>query len=64
MTAAQERRERLILFCVPALVVLLGCGASLLSPATLAEGLACLTVWTSLSVPLAVLVGHCALGED
>jgi hypothetical protein len=64
MTSAEDRRERLILICVPALVVLLGCGASLLPPAALAEGLACLTVWTCLSIPLAVLVGHCALGED
>ena len=64
MSAAMDRRERVILLCVPVLIVLTGCGASLLSPATLAQVLAGLTVWTCLSFPLAVLVGHCALGED
>jgi hypothetical protein len=64
MSPAEQRHERLLLFCVPMLIVLLGCGASLLPPATLTAALACLTVWAGLSVPLAVLVGHCALGED
>jgi hypothetical protein len=64
MSAADDRRERVILFCVPALVLLLGCGASLLPPATLSQVLSCLTVWTCLSLPLSVLVGHCALSED
>jgi hypothetical protein len=31
---------------------------------TLAEALGFLAAWTVLSVPLAVLVGHCALSED
>jgi hypothetical protein len=54
----------MISFCVPALIILTGCGASLLPPATLAQILTGLTAWTCLSLPLAVLVGHCALGED
>jgi len=64
MSAADDRRDRMISFCVPAMVVLTGCGASLLPPATLGQILEFLTVWTCLSIPLAVLVGHCALGED
>jgi hypothetical protein len=64
MPAAEDRRERVILFCLPALILLLGCGASLLPPAILSQVLACLTVWTCLSLPLSVLVGHCALSED
>ena len=64
MSAAEDRRDRVILFCVPALVVLTGCGASLLPPTTLSQVLAFLTVWTFLSVPLAVVVGHCSLSGD
>ena len=58
MSPAEQRQERLLLFCVPTLIVLLGCAASRLPPATLVMALTCLTVWTCLSVPLAVLVGH------
>ena len=64
MSAADDRLERVILFCVPTLIVLLGCGASLLPYAAIVEALACLILWSCLSVPLAVLVGHCALGEE
>ncbi len=64
MSSAEDREQRVILFFVPVMVLLLGCGASLLPPATLSQVLACLTVWTCLSIPLAVLVGHCALGEE
>ena len=64
MSPAEDRRERLILFCVPTLVAMLGCGASLLPAAALADMLHLATAWTCLSIPLAVFVGHCALGED
>ena len=64
MSAAEDRRDRVISFGVPVMVMLTGCGASLLPPATLSQILAFLTAWTCLSIPLAVLVGHCALGED
>jgi hypothetical protein len=64
MSTSYDRQERAFWCCVPVLVLLLGCGASLLSPAALADVLAVLTAWTCLSFPLAVLVGHCALGEE
>jgi hypothetical protein len=64
MSPAEERRERLVLVGVPMLVVLLGCGLSVLPAAAVAEVLDCLTAWICVSIPLAVLVGHCALGED
>lgn len=64
MSPAEGRREALVLFCVPALIVLVGCGASLLPPAALAQVLICLAAWSCLSIPLAMLFGHCALGED
>lgn len=64
MFAAEDHRERLVLFFLPTLIFVLGCGASLMPPAALAETLAFLTAWICLSVPLAVLVGHCSLSED
>ncbi|HVC62562.1 MAG TPA: hypothetical protein VND19_19630 [Acetobacteraceae bacterium] len=64
MHPAEERRERLILFCVPVLIVLLGCGVSLLPRAVIADVLDFATAWACLSIPLAVLFGHCALSED
>jgi hypothetical protein len=64
MSPAEDRRERLALFVIPALIVVLGCSVSLLPPAALAELLICLTAWTGLSIPLAMLIGHCVLSED
>ena len=64
MFPAEVRREKVFLFCISALILLLGCGMSLLPSSAVAEVLRLLTAWTCLSIPLAVLVGHCALGED
>jgi hypothetical protein len=64
MSAAVDRREKKVALLVPVLIVLLGCGATQLPPAALGEALAFLTAWSCLSLPLAVLVGHCALSED
>lgn len=64
MFPAAVRREKLFLFCIPALILVVGCGMSLLSASAVAEVLRFLTAWTCLSIPLAVLVGHCALGDD
>ena len=63
MFPAQDRRDRLILLCVPTLIVVLGCGISLLPAVVVTEVVTFLTVWTIGSIPLAVLVGHCALSE-
>jgi hypothetical protein len=60
MSPAEDHRERLVLFFIPTLIVILGCGVSLVPPAALAF----LTAWVCLSFPLAVLFGHCALSED
>jgi hypothetical protein len=64
MSPAEDRRERLMLLFLPALILLLGCGASLVPQAALEETVVFLTAWISLSIPLAVLFGHCALSED
>jgi hypothetical protein len=63
MSPAEDRRDRLV-FYIPALIVVLGCGVSLLPHAALADALIGLTAWTGLSIPLAMLIGHCALSED
>jgi hypothetical protein len=60
MSPAEDRRERLMLFFIPALIVLLGCGMSLMPPVAIVF----LTAWTCLSFPLAMLVGRCVLNDD
>jgi hypothetical protein len=61
---AEDRLERLRLICIPMMIVLLGCGASMVRPHVLLEVLDVLTAWTCASVPLAVLFGHCALNDE
>jgi hypothetical protein len=60
MSPADHRRERGVLFAVPALIVLLGCGWRLVP----FDVVVWLIAWTFLSLPLAILIGHCALTED
>lgn len=57
-------RDAAILFCIPTLIVVLGCGASLLPAAAVDAALSILIAWTFLSIPLAVLIGHCVLSEE
>ena len=64
MFPAGGRRDALILFSIPTLIAALGCAARLLPPTAVAVLVQVLTDWTCLSVPLSVLVGHCALSED
>jgi hypothetical protein len=60
MSPADNRRERGALFIIPALIVLVGCGWRWVP----LDVVVWLTAWTFLSLPLAVLIGHCSLGED
>ncbi|HTZ70555.1 MAG TPA: hypothetical protein VMB71_07895 [Acetobacteraceae bacterium] len=64
MVPVEDRLEKVLLFCLPAMIVMIGCGAGMLTPHAIRELLDFLTAWTFASVPLAVLVGHCALDED
>lgn len=64
MADIDDRRDRLVPVCLLASMVLLGCVLSLLSRGEIIDLLGFLVVWACLSVPLAVLVGHCILGED
>jgi len=61
---AEDRLERLLLVCIPATIVLLGCGASVVRPHFVMQVLYMLMAWICTSIPLAVLVGHCALNDE
>jgi len=64
MFPVENRLERVLLFGLPAMIVLLGCGASFLTIRAILQLLNFLIAWGCASIPLAVLVGHCALDED
>ncbi|HUB16554.1 MAG TPA: hypothetical protein VMB34_31755 [Acetobacteraceae bacterium] len=64
MLPAEDRLERLLLFCIPAVIVLLGCGAGMLRPDAVIKVLDFLAAWTFASIPLAVLVGHCTMDRE
>ena len=64
MPFAKDRLEAVILFGVPALIVLLGCAAGEPRFHVVVEVLDYLAAWTCTSIPLAVLIGHCALGSE
>lgn len=64
MLAADGRRDALLLFCVPALIVALGCAMTLLPHAGAVRLAYCLAAWSGLSFPLAVLAGYCVLSEE
>ena len=57
-----DRLDRLLLSSVPAIIALAG-GVSLLPHELLVRATGVLTVWLTMSVPIGVVVGHCALGE-
>jgi hypothetical protein len=64
MSQAEDDRESLALVFLPELILLLGFGASLVPLAALIDTLSLVVGWIILSVPLAVLFGHCVLSED
>ena len=64
MLTPQDRRERTILFCVAALIAILGCGLSLMPSAEVADLVSFLAAWTCLSIPLAVVIGHGILSGE
>jgi hypothetical protein len=57
-----NRLDRLLLASLPA-VIALGVGISLLPRELLLRATGVLTVWLTMSVPIGIVVGHCALGE-
>jgi hypothetical protein len=64
MSAADERLARIVQWCVPAAVVVVGCGLSLLPHRVTIELIGFVIAWLSLSLPIGVLAGHCMLNES
>ena len=63
MTSTEDRLARLTFVLVPAVIVAIGCGLSLLPRGVVGETFTVLGVWLSFSLPVGVVVGHCALSE-
>ena len=63
MSSIEDRLARSILLLVPAIIVTLGCGVSLLPREMVVRAISALTAWLTLSLLIGVVVGHCALGE-
>ena len=64
MMQTEDRLNRAILAAVPALIVGVGVGLSLLPRSTASEVLTLLLAWTSLSLPLGIALGHCVPFEE
>ena len=64
MLFAEDRPARITLVMVPIAIVALGCGVSLLPRDVVLQVFNVLAAWLTLSLPIGVLVGHCALGES
>jgi len=64
MLPADDRLARLTLVLIPTAIVGLGCGVSLLPRDIVLQAFNVLTAWLTLSVPIGVLFGHCALSES
>lgn len=64
MTAVEDRFARVTLVLVPACIVIIGCGASLLPHRAIVELVEFLAGWLSLSLLIGVLAGHCMLSES
>ena len=63
MAIVGDRIERSIMFLVPAAIVTLGYGASMLPREMVLRAISALTAWLALSLGIGVVVGHCVLGE-
>jgi hypothetical protein len=49
---------------LPAMIVVAGCGVSLLPRQLIVQAVSLLTIWLYLSILIGIAVGHCALGES
>jgi hypothetical protein len=63
MSSNGVRSSRVALAVMPAAIVALGCGASLVPRDLVMHVGSVLAVWLTLSLPVGVAVGRCALGE-
>ncbi len=63
MTSVGDRLDRFILVLVPAAVITVGYGVSLMPRDLVVRGTSLLAAWLTLSLPVGVLVGHCVPDE-
>lgn len=63
MSRLAECGDKIITAALPPLVLLTALGLERLPTATLLHLLTFLTAWACTALPVAVLFGHCALGE-
>jgi hypothetical protein len=63
MSWVEDRFSRTMLMLLPAMVVVAGCGVSLLPHELVVHTVSLLTTWLYLSIPIGIAVGHCALSE-
>ena len=64
MVETEELLARAMVAVIPATVVGLGVGLSLLPRGTASELLTLVLAWTSLSLPLGIAFGHCVPREE
>jgi hypothetical protein len=63
MSARNDRFDRLMLWLVPAAIVVIGCSAGLLPHHAIIRLIEFVVAWLLLSVPIGVVAGHCVLSE-
>jgi len=64
MSWVEDRFTRMMLVLLPAMIVVAGCGISLLPRQWIVQAVSLLTTWLYLSILIGIAVGHCALGES
>ena len=64
MPQDEDTLSRMLLFGLPATIVAVGIGISMLPGSYAANVTDALATWACMSLPLGVLIGHCALGEE
>jgi|HubBroStandDraft_5_1064220.scaffolds.fasta_scaffold1764373_1 hypothetical protein len=64
MSWVEDRFARTMLVLLPAMIVIAGCGVSLLPHQLIVQAVSLLTSWLYLSILIGIAVGHCALGES
>jgi hypothetical protein len=64
MSWVEDRFTRTMLLLLPAMIIVAGCGVSLLPRQLIVQAVSLLTTWLYLSILIGIAVGHCALGES
>lgn len=64
MSWVEDRFSRTMLMLLPAMIIVAGCGVSLLPRQLIVQAVSLLTTWLYLSILTGIAVGHCALSES